>query len=114
MDSLEYHESVELANYLEDLKREGKILRYTHIPNETWTKSWNQKMRNVRQGVKKGFPDYIILFPDRAIFIEMKRVKGGVVSPEQKEWIADLQRLGFRAEICKGFLEAKALIEYYL
>lgn len=59
------------------------------------------------QGHYKGIADMTVLLPKgRAIFIEMKRIKGGVVSPEQKKWIKDLQDLGYPAKVCYGADEA--------
>lgn len=111
LDPYEYNECCTLADYLDTLQRQRKILRYTHIPNETWTKSWSQKIKNKKQGVRKGFPDYVIVCHYRLVFIEMKRKKGGEIKPEQQEWIDDLQKLGFTAVICRGFDEAKIVID---
>lgn len=68
------------------------------------------------QGHYKGIADMTVLLPKgRAIFIEMKRIKGGVVSPEQKKWLKDLQDLGFPVKVCYGADEAiefvKSLLE---
>lgn len=102
----EYNESVAFAEYLELMKAQGRVRLYSHIPNETYTTSWNQKLRNKRQGVSPGFPDYVILTESEMVVIELKRRKGGKVSKEQAEWIAEFQRLGIRAGVCKGFDEA--------
>lgn len=106
----EYDECVALAAYLDTLQTQKKILRYTHIPNETYTKSWHAKMKNKRQGVRPGFPDYVILFPNTILFLEMKRKKGGALSQEQKEWLLDLAKFE-EVAICYGFDEAKKLID---
>lgn len=59
------------------------------------------------QGHYKGIPDVTVLLPKgSAIFIELKRIKGGVVTPEQKKWIKDLQDLGYPAKVCYGADEA--------
>lgn len=43
-----------------------------------------------------GVPDRIILLPDgRVIFAELKRPKGGVVSPMQSYWRRKLEGMGF-------------------
>lgn len=105
----EYCECVDLTYKLNELMDEGKILQYTHISNETFTKSWNVKRRNKAQGVRCGVPDYLLITPDKIIFIEMKRKKGGCVSPEQKQWIAAIQQAGGYATVTKG---AEQAIEY--
>ena len=63
------------------------------------------------EGVSKGVPDLYI--PAWRVWIEMKRKKGGAVSPEQKDWLAHLNEQGYRAEVCKGFEAAKAVIQDY-
>ena len=85
-------------------------LMFSHVPNETFTKSWKQKTKNKQEGVRKGVPDYIIITPTGLAFVEMKRTKGGVISPEQKEWIEELNKLkGVEARVCKG---AESAIEF--
>ena len=59
------------------------------------------------QGHYKGIADMTILLPKgRAMFLELKRVKGGVVSEEQKKWIQYLQSLDYPAKVCYGADEA--------
>jgi|TARA_R100001530_G_scaffold10633_1_gene10471 hypothetical protein len=99
----EHEESVILANWLD-----VKGLLYSKIPSETYTTSWNQKRKNKIEGVKKGVPDYFILINSNVgrtvlVCIELKRVKGGVVSLEQKEWIKQLNKVAdVEAHVCKG------------
>ena len=83
---------------------------FTSIPNNTYTRSWSQKNKNKRNGLRPGLPDLIVLLPDRVCWVEMKRVKGGTVSKEQKEWIAALNGRGTPAAVCKGFEAAKSFI----
>jgi hypothetical protein len=90
---------------------ERKGLRFTAIPNSTWTPSWQQKRKNYRMGVRPGFPDLVVVVHDRLIAIELKRSQGGRVSPVQHEWIAALNDVGVETRVCKGFEEAKAFIE---
>ena len=42
-----------------------------------------------------------------------KRWQGGVVSPEQKEWLSHLAGEGYFAVVCHGMQEAKACVEWY-
>ena len=92
-------------------------LRFSHVPQETFTKSWGVKMKNKQKGVRKGVPDYIIFpRPDCLLFIEMKR-KGmdnqlSAVKPEQRQWIDALNLVpGVKAMICCGYDAAVAAIE---
>jgi len=75
-----------------------------------------QAMKMRRAGMKKGYPD--IFLPVRkgrysGLYIELKRIKGGSVKPEQKEWLSDLSMQGFKTCVCKGFDEARGEIERY-
>lgn len=105
-------EEVEQANFVHYLELKG--LRFTAIPNSTYTKSWAIKNRNTRMGVRAGLPDLLVIVPGKVIFIEMKREKGGVLSLMQKEWIAALNLAGTPAHVAKGCLEAINIIESYL
>lgn len=92
----EAEEQIALVEWLE---LQG--LRFTAIPNSTYTTSWSQKTKNRRTGLRAGLPDILILVAPsqakdnlgRALFVEMKRLKGGTVSPQQREWIAALNGL---------------------
>lgn len=70
-----------------------------------------------REGVRSGVPDMLLPVPAggyHGLFIEMKRQKGGRVSPEQKQWLEYLQAAGYLAVVCKGFEEARGVITDYL
>lgn len=69
------------------------------------------------EGVKRGVPDLFLpvaRYPWIGLFIEMKRKKDSTVSKHQKAWIWDLQKTGYRVEVCKGLDDAKRIIEEYL
>jgi hypothetical protein len=111
----EYAECLLFVDYLDVLKRTGRIKEYTHIANETYTPSWAAKNRNKAQGVKPGFPDYLILIgTGKMLFVEMKRERGGVVSSEQKYWISLLQSCGFETAVCKGYKEAEDFVNKHI
>lgn len=72
-----------------------------------------------RMGLAPGFPDLIVLARNKSgthevLFIEMKRQKGGRVSPEQKEWIQKLDNDGYCVGIAKGFESAAQILSMYL
>ena len=60
------------------------------------------------EGVSPGVPD--LYAPEWKLWIEMKRVKGGAVSPEQKDWHVYLRSIGDTVLVCKGADEAKEKI----
>ena len=108
---LEHDECIALVAYLDILIKQGKIIAYTHIPQETYTKNFGTMMRNKREGVKKGIPDYLIITKSKILFLEMKRAKGGTISPEQKEWLEKLKDKKTLSGVAKGFGEAKIMID---
>ena len=63
------------------------------------------------EGVASGVPDLFI--PAWRLWVEMKRTKGGTVSPEQKDWIAYLSNVGYCAIVCKGADDAKRQISAF-
>lgn len=70
-----------------------------------------------KSGLKVGFPDLQLCIARggyHGLFIEMKRVKGGSISKDQKKYIRDLTDEGYKAVVCKGSDEAMAVIEQYL
>jgi len=68
------------------------------------------------EGVKRGVPDICLPVPRgrwHGLYIELK-AEGGSASLEQRRWLAALQRQGYRAELCKGWEQARRLIEDYM
>lgn len=68
-------------------------------------------------GVKAGVPDICLPVARggyHGLYIELKRIRGGRVSPDQQEWIRKLNEQGYLAIVCKGFYEAQWNITAYL
>ena len=87
-----------------------------HIPNEAKRTPWGGR-EQVDMGLRKGVPDICLPVPSRqytALYIEMKRRKGGRVSEEQRGWLAALNRVGCKAVVCRGWEEARDEIMQYL
>ena len=86
-----------------------------HIPNGG-LRSKTEAKRMKSAGVKPGVPD-LFLPVARAgyhgLFIELKRKKGGRLSEEQKQWIADLEGQGYMAVSAYGCEEACDIIKWY-
>lgn len=87
-----------------------------HIPNGGSRDP--REAHNLRmQGVKPGVPDICLPVPRNgyaALYIELKRKSGGVLSDNQRVWLKALNRAGNRAVVCKGFDEARTEILEYL
>lgn len=62
-------------------------------------------------GVVKGVPDLFI--PAWRLWIEMKRQKGGIVSQEQKDWMAYLESNGYRCAVARGCEDGITLVQKY-
>ena len=66
-------------------------------------------------GMQKGIPDLLVLTPNTRYFglaLEVK-TKTGVLSKEQKEWLASLNAIGWYAVSAKGFENCKNIIDDY-
>ena len=116
-------EAVEQQAFAEWLEWQG--LKHTAIVNETYTKSWKQKLKNKRAGLNPGLSDMLVLIrPSESkdgegytLYIEMKRQKGGVQSADQKEWERELNGLNvpnIQYYLCKGCDEAVKVVSHYL
>lgn len=69
------------------------------------------------EGVKPGVPDICLPVARggfHGLYIELKRRKGGRVSPEQMLWIEALMREGYACAVCLGWQEARRTIEEYM
>lgn len=102
----ERDEQIALVEYLNYMK-----IPHFRVPNETYTKSWNQKRLNKALGVQSGVPDLFAIVDDVLIAIELKRTKGSVTSQAQMDWIKLLQRAAIPAKICYGCEDAIKFIE---
>jgi hypothetical protein len=109
---------------LEEIEQKIVIqyLNFAH-PNVLYCASAGGMRTSMRQAIKMKQMGYIAGFPDLFIYeqrkgfagiaIEMKRVSGGVASPEQKQWKSHLLLNGYAAYICKGADEAIKIIDEY-
>ena len=99
--------------------REGKIPELKmmfHIPNGG-KRGKAEAGRFKAQGVKAGVPDVFLAVARggyHGLFIEMKRQQGGRATPEQRQWIAELNRQGYQAVIAKGWEAAAEYIMNYI
>ena len=81
-----------------------------------WTRNYAQAIKNKCMGHSNGFPDLFIPEPNskyHGLFIELKSEKGHA-TPEQKEWIKNLNQRGYLAQVLYGFDETREYIDGYL
>lgn len=87
-----------------------------HVPNGGG-RSRAEAGRFKGEGVKAGVPDLCLPVargPYHGLYIELKRLEGGRLHPEQKRWLEALAGQGYAAVVCKGWEEAVAQILGYL
>lgn len=100
---------------------------HAHIANESRSSSRNAMIRGAklkRMGQSKGVWDYEVFVPIKGITgavdcyqqvkVEMKRQKGGTVSPEQKQWGKVYELAGIPCKVCKGAEEAIDFIKSFM
>lgn len=113
----ELQEQIAVFQWANLMIKKYPILRYLNASLNGIRLTIGQANLAKKSGLVKGYPD--IFLPVRnntynGLFIELKRVKGGVVSSEQKDFINFLNSQGYLAVICKGSKEAIKQIESYL
>lgn len=118
----EYEECKKFVQYLR-----LKNIPHNHVANESQSGSKNAMIRGAKLkaiGQSKGVFDYDVYIPYKGVTgetdcyqlikIEMKRVKGGSVSPEQKNWSKIYEMAGIPNKICKGADEAIEYVEQFI
>jgi len=101
-------EHAEQVTFIAEFERRFPGIRIFAIPNGGY-RSKVTAANLKAEGVKKGVPDLFV--PEWNLWIEMKRIKGGSVSAEQKDWIAYLESVGHNVIIGKGWRNAMDQIE---
>ena len=128
----EYQEACTFVDWLELQKQMGKVLDYCHIANESYGGTRADMLRGQklkRQGRKRGVFDYQVFVQEKIVrdlgkvkicaapkmvCVELKKRKGGTVSPEQKHWAEVYDKCGIPAKICRGAEEAIEFVKGFL
>lgn len=72
------------------------------VPNDSESKE--ETMRKLATGLKRGASDLIVLFPNRAVFCEVK-TQTGVQSEAQKDFQEQVEKLGFEYILVRSLLD---------
>ena len=87
-----------------------------HIPNGG-SRHQLEAAHLKQQGVRAGVPDLCLPVARdgcHGLYVEMKRLRGGRVSPEQVAWMEALQAEGYMVAVCQGWEMASEVILRYL
>ena len=87
-----------------------------HVPNGG-KRDAREAARLKKQGVKPGVPDICLPVPRDAyhgLWIELKADRSRKATKVQKEWISNLNAVGYKAMICFGWDMARDAIIGYL
>lgn len=87
-----------------------------HIPNGG-SRHRLEAVHLKQQGVRAGVPDLCLPVARdgcHGLYVEMKRTKGGRVSPEQMGWMEALKAEGYMVAVCQGWEMASDVIVNYL
>ena len=104
-------EHEEQCGFVQWFRRKFPHVRIMAIPNGGW-RSAATAGKLKAEGVSRGVPDLFI--PEWKLWIEMKRVTGGRVSPEQQSWKSYLEQCGYGVLICAGMEQARREVEEWL
>lgn len=104
-------EHEEQRTFVQWFRRKFPDVRIMAIPNGG-ARSPSVACRLKAEGVSRGVPDLFI--PEWKLWIEMKRVTGGRVSPEQQGWKSYLEQCGYAVFICAGMEQARREVEAWL
>lgn len=104
-------EHVEHRNFISEFRKTWPCVLIHSIPNGGKRgKVTAHKLR--LEGLTPGIPDTFI--PEWLLWVEMKRQKGGGLSPEQKEIIQYLESVGHTVIVARGCGDAIAKIYQFL
>ncbi len=104
-------EHIEQVNFINWFEYHYPTIKIFAIPNGG-KRGIKTAVKLKAEGVKRGVPDLFI--PEWNLWIEMKKVKGGSTSKEQKEWIDYLNDIGHTAIVCRGFEAAKQCVDDFI
>lgn len=113
----EAHEQRALFEWADRAKvRVPELALLYHIANGG-TRNLIEARHLKEQGVRPGVPDICLPVGKggyHALYIELKRAKGGRVSDDQRGWLNALNRAGNLAVVCNGAGAAMTVIMDYL
>lgn len=116
-EPLEAEEQRALFTWASVAKRAYPELQYMfHVPNGGKRNAREAALLKA-EGVKSGVPDIVLPVAKggyHGLYIELKRRKSGTVSEDQKKYLEHLNFAGYRAVVCRGWMQARDEIMSYM
>lgn len=108
----EHKEQVAFINWFNSVEQFKDLIIFS-IPNGG-KRGIKTAIKLKKEGAKSGIADLHILLPNgKSVFIEMKKQKGGKLSPAQIDFMNKSQSLGHTVIVANGCSEAsKKFIDY--
>jgi len=106
---------MEIVSRLQELESLGKVIKYTSIPNETYTPYKSVRSRRMRMGLRKWLCDLFVIYKDfygnkKLLFLELKTTKNRATD-DQKAWIEALTGIeNVTVKLAKWIHEARAVL----
>ena len=118
----EYQEQCHIVSWSRMMSLHDARLRLLRAGMEGVRLTIGTRVKAKRAGLDSAWPDLFLSCPRpregggawHGLYIELKRRKGGTVSPEQREMHDRLRCQGYRVEVCRGSEAAIATIKAYL
>ncbi len=116
INSVPYEDDEHIA-FVQWIEYQHPKIEFIHIPNGELRDSNRQRamirgLKLKRMGVKKGVWDGFM--PGIFTWLEMKRQKGGRLSPEQKSFRERREGEGYKCIVANGWLHGKEQLEEFL
>ena len=113
----EEQEQTALFEWARRMQGKHKELGLLHAIPNGGKRGKAEAARMKAAGVKAGVPDMCLPVARgdfHGLYIELKRRKGGRVSPEQAQWLEELSGQGYFCQVCRGWEEAAETLRRYL
>lgn len=114
---LEHSEAVMLMRAVRGAEGTWPELRLMYAIPNGGVRAKGAAIKLKAEGVKPGVPDYCLPVARggfHGLYIELKRVSGGRVEAEQREWLAELARQGYCTAVARGWEQAWDVLRDYL
>ena len=111
----ESNEQINLFEYFQ-IKHPEIWVNMFHVPNGG-SRNIVTANRLKKEGVKPGVPDIFLECAANGFHglrIELKKTSGSYATSSQKDWIERLNKNGYKADVCYGWIDAKEKILEYM